>query len=228
MRRCLPRSVAHPGERSGFGEVAVRTRDELPVEPMTEDEFHEWCDATTRAEFVDGRVVLFPPLHVRYADVRGFLLRLIDLYLEFRPSGKLLGTPYQIRLRPGLRRTPDLFYLTPQHEAQLSEHYYCGAPDVVWEIVPEGGREQDRRQRFLDYEQAGVAEYWLIDREARSVRVYQRGETGEYRRVPASGGRLDSSVIPGFWIRTDWLWQQPPPMTMDCLREMGVVAGSQG
>jgi Uma2 family endonuclease len=33
-------------------------------------------------------------------------------------------------------------------------------------------------------------------------------------------GRLSSLVLPGFWIEASWLWQDPLPSTLACLRQI--------
>ncbi len=33
-------------------------------------------------------------------------------------------------------------------------------------------------------------------------------------------GRLESAVVPGFWIETSWLWQDPLPSTAECLEQI--------
>lgn len=35
-----------------------------------------------------------------------------------------------------------------------------------------------------------------------------------------SSGRLESGVVPGFWVEAGWLWQAELPSTMRCLREI--------
>ena len=35
-----------------------------------------------------------------------------------------------------------------------------------------------------------------------------------------SGGRISSTVLPGFWIDVDWLWQEALPYTVRCLRAL--------
>lgn len=32
-----------------------------------------------------------------------------------------------------------------------------------------------------------------------------------------------SSVLPGFWLRVDWLWQQPRSRVLDVLRDLEIL-----
>jgi hypothetical protein len=48
---------------------------------------------------------------------------------------------------------------------------------------------------------------------------------GERYRVAFSGeeGEYHASVLPGFLLRVEWLWQEPLPKTLDVLRELGLL-----
>jgi hypothetical protein len=36
-------------------------------------------------------------------------------------------------------------------------------------------------------------------------------------------GVYHSEALPGFWLRVEWLWQEPLPKTLDVLRDLGVL-----
>ena len=57
----------------------------------------------------------------------------------------------------------------------------------------------------------------------RWVKVSQLDE-GRYR-VAFSGKeeRYEALILPGFWLRVEWLWQEPLPKVLDVLREVGVL-----
>jgi Uma2 family endonuclease len=67
-----------------------------------------------------------------------------------------------------------------------------------------------------------VREYWLLDPIRRQAEFYQLGDDGLFRAVPASAdGVYHSRALPGLWLRTQWLWQDPPPRLLDVLRDWG-------
>lgn len=62
----------------------------------------------------------------------------------------------------------------------------------------------------------------MIDPETRWAEFYEL-EEGHYR--PVHGGRdgeYRSRALPGFWLRTEWLWQEPLPHP---LRILGEIVG---
>jgi hypothetical protein len=40
---------------------------------------------------------------------------------------------------------------------------------------------------------------------------------------PDAEGIYRPEVLPDFWLRVEWLWQDPLPKTLDVLRELGVL-----
>lgn len=202
--------------------MAIALERKLPPLTMTEDEFVAWCDPDTNAEFVDGRVIVMSPVVLDHADIFAFLLGLLRDYLEVRPHGRALGSEYTARLRPGLRRVPDILFLASDHMDRLTRGHLEGAPDAAFEIVSEESVDRDWREKFEDYRAAGVSEYWIIDLAHSVVRLHTLSR-GRYKVVREKDGWLHSIVIPGFRIRPEWLWQRPTPGSLACLRELGVL-----
>ena len=198
-------------------------RLDLPIR-MTEEEFDAWVSEENRAEFVDGEVILMSPVSSLHNDIVHFLITLVRLYLEFRPGGRIFGSEFQIRPRHGIRREPDLIYVSKDHADRIHPTFLAGSPDSVWEIVSPESVDRDWRVKFQEYEAAGVPEYWVIDPRNQVVHLYRLGADGKYARVAETDGALHSETIPGFWLRPEWLWQEPLPGALQCLREMGVLA----
>lgn len=83
-------------------------------------------------------------------------------------------------------------------------------------------RLRDRGERFAEYELGGVRE--ILDPEKRRADFYRLGEDGRYRLVdPEPGGIYRPVVLPGFWLRMDWLWQEPQPGVLEVLRELELI-----
>jgi len=191
---------------------------------MTEEEFDAWCDEDARAEFVDGEVIIMSPVSRAHSTVGQFLIPLLNTYVSRAGiGGELFGPEFQIRLRAGLRRVPDLMYVAHEHLERVTDTYVNGPPDAAWEIVSAESVERDWREKYYDYQAAGVREYWVLDPSQKVARLYRLGSAGDYAPVEETEGRLVSEVLPGFWIRTEWLWQSPRPDAVECIREMGVT-----
>jgi Uma2 family endonuclease len=73
---------------------------------------------------------------------------------------------------------PDLLYVSNQHASTLLTEKHALGADLVIEIGSPGTRKRDETIKLRFYERAGVPEYWFVDPESNSIRVYRRaGQT---------------------------------------------------
>jgi len=91
------------------------------------------------------------------------------------------------------------------------------------EIISPESAGRDRGDKFYEYAQGGVPEYWLIDPQTQWAEFHLL-DGDRYRPVfSVEKGEYHSQMLPGFWLRVEWLWQQPLPRVLDTLRELGVI-----
>lgn len=190
---------------------------------MTEEEFVLWCDEDVKAEFNDGRVIAMSPVSVIHSEVFGRVYTLLRLFVGNRRLGQVLGSELQARLRVGLRRVPDIFFVAKEHLNRLRENHLEGAPDLVVEIVSPESSERDWREKYLEYAAAGVREYWAIYPLGQQVRQYRLSKGRKYATIPSEEGVHRSEVVPGFLLREEWLWGEPLPTEIELLKELGVL-----
>lgn len=190
---------------------------------MTYEEFLDWADEDTLAEWVDGEVVMTTPASDRHQDLVRFLTSVFAIYVESHHLGVIRPAPFQMKLaRSG--REPDLLFVARDHLDRLKETYLDGPADLVVEVVSPESIGRDRGEKFYEYEQAGIAEYWLIDPQVERAEFYQLAAAGKYEIVlPDAGGTYRSVVLSGFWLRVEWLWQRPLPPVLDVVRELGLI-----
>jgi Uma2 family endonuclease len=190
---------------------------------MTEQEFEAWCDEDVKAEYVDGEVIVHSPVSTRHSDVVLFLAGLMRIIVQQHDLGRVLGPELQVRLRPGLRRVPDLLFVAKERANMIQPTLVEGAPNLIVEIVSPDSVERDWREKYLEYQAAGVGEYWVVDLEYQRMAVYRLSEERRYQAMSAEEGVYRSQVLPGFWLRAEWLWQEPLPNELDVAREMGLL-----
>jgi Uma2 family endonuclease len=191
---------------------------------MSWEEFiTSWPD-DVRAEWVDGEVILMSPSNLSHQQLMLFLARLLAAFVEARELGQLLLPPFLMRLptRPS-GREPDLLFIAAEHADRLRETYLEGPADLAVEIVSPDSGARDRSKKLDEYEAAGIPEYWLIDPRRKEAHFYQCGEDGLYSLGPIDAdGIYRSRVLPGFWLRVEWLWQRPLPPVPEITRQLGV------
>ncbi|MFH1609770.1 MAG: Uma2 family endonuclease, partial [Candidatus Bipolaricaulota bacterium] len=191
-----------------------------PPTKMTYEEFLAWADEDTLAEWVDGEVVMYSPASKRHQDLGGFLYEVLRAYVRPRGLGEVIQAPFQMKLEHG--REPDLLFVAQEHLDRLKERVLDGPADLVVEIVSPESLERDRGAKFAEYEAGGVPEYWLLDPLRCWAEFYQLGGEGRYG-VAFSGdeGRYQALALPDFWLRVEWLWQDPLPAVEEVLLEVG-------
>lgn len=191
---------------------------------MSEEEFVQWCDEDTKAEWVDGEVIVASPASIQHVRINRLLVQVLGPFVTRRGLGEVFGPEAQIRfgvLRR--RRVPDLFFIAAARLNLLKPNHFEGAPDVIVEIVSPDSVSRDWRTRYLEYQLAGVREYWVIDPLARQVEAYALGEDRQYSLIEEKDDAIHSAMLAGFYLRPSWLWQEPPPDSLDILKELGVL-----
>src|SRR4051794_2546143 len=83
----------------------------LRLYDVTERMFDELVDEDTKAELIDGVMIVHSPASPRHEDVTGFLRMLLRGYAEDRGLGKVLGPDALIRPAKGRRFAPDIFFV---------------------------------------------------------------------------------------------------------------------
>ena len=165
-------------------------------------------DSIERAEWVDGEVIEMPGVNVQHARITRFLIALLTEFTEAYDLGELFHDPFLVRL-PTSGRSPDAIFIAKENLSRLREKDLLGPMDVAVEVVSPGGRRRDRREKYIEYEAAGVREYWLIDPRRQTAEFFRLDAAGKFVPVETTNGRFASEVLPGFWLDIDWLWDTP-------------------
>lgn len=191
-----------------------------PPAPITYEEFLDWADEDTLAEWVDGEIVMTSPASLRHQQLAAFVFELLSSYTAVHDLGTVLNAPFQMKL-PTSGREPDVLYVARAHEDRLRNTFLDGPADLVVEIVSPESVERDRVHKFGEYEAGGVSEYWLLDPRHERADFYQLNTRGRYQPIPADqDGVYRSQALPGFWLRVPWLWLQPLPPPVRALLEI--------
>lgn len=204
-------SARHGAEeppRQGAAGVADGSSDSSYI---TYKQFLEWADEDSRAEWVDGTIEVSSPANLRHQEIGKFLLTTLSSFVDVHALGRVVGAPFQMRLaRSG--REPDVMYIANARVARLTPTYLDGPADLVVEVISPESIHRDRETKFSEYEEAGAPEYWLIDPGREQAEFYRLNARGRYDRAAIGPDDVyRSQAVPGFWLRVDWLWEQPLP-----------------
>jgi Uma2 family endonuclease len=195
----------------------------VPAPKMTFEEFLEWADEDTFAEWVDGEVYFMSPATSWHQQIVGFLGAIMLHWVEAHQAGMVRIAPYLIKFKGGSGREPDVVFVANEHRDRDKVTYLDGPADIAVEIVSPSSRANDRGKAEV-YAQGGVREYWMLDPERSDFRFLALGDDGQYTAMPVGDdGVFRSRVLDGFWLRVEWLSAEQPPALLDVLREWGIV-----
>ena len=199
-----------------------------PQRRMTYEEFLEWSDEDTHAEWVDGEVIVLMSGSLAHQLLIGFLYYVLHTFCLVRGAGVVLIAPFQVKLWPGgPGREPDVLVVTGEHQDRLLRTRVDGPADIAIEVISPESVERDRVTKLGEYERAGVQEYWLFDPDAQQAEFYRLGPDGRYTQVrPDATGVFRSEALPGFWLRLDWLKQDPLP-TLAAVQALGLLGARE-
>ena len=107
-------------------------------------------------------------------------------------GGLVAGSDAKFAVGAGRGRKPDLTVYLPGSRRPPARGLIRVPPDIAVEIVsstPRDGR-RDRVEKTADYAAFGVAWYWLLDPQLRSLEILQLDPQGRYiHALGASTGR---------------------------------------
>ena len=141
----------------------------------TRDEVLALPDDGQRHELFDGELVVSPAPSLRHQVVLSELFLPIAHYARAFKVGLPLSSPADLPLRGGQVAQPDLFVLPHGRFAQ--DWSDAPVPILVIEIASPSSVRYDRGLKRRAYQKAGVAEYWIVDPEARLVERWRPDDT---------------------------------------------------
>jgi Uma2 family endonuclease len=169
----------------------------------SEEEYLELTDhSSRRIEFTDGRLEFLPmPTEIHESLVQFLLFALYD-FVNSRKLGKVYSNGLRLKIRPRKHRLPDIIFLHKDHFHARHNRVWDGA-DLVMEVVSDDPKDhvRDYETKLVDYAEAKIAEYWIVDPHRQCVIVHRlEGDhyvvDGEFAR----GQHAASVILDGFTI----------------------------
>lgn len=129
--------------------------------------------ATPRYELVDGDLLVTPSPGRPHQEAVALLLVALRLYFEREPVGHALASPSDIELEPEDIRQPDVYVMPIAEWTRLCrENFPARELLLAIEVVSPSSGRYDRVKKRPGY-QRHVAEYWIVDPDARLVECWR-------------------------------------------------------
>lgn len=185
--------------------------------------FEDFCflvKEDQKADLIDGVIYMASPENTEANSLFMWYGGLLDLYVEELDLGKVFGLKVALRLDDRNGPEPDILFVANNRLRLVQWGHVDGPADMAVEIVTPESIDRDYTKKLKQYEKARIREYWIIDEQEEKVTVFHLDRHNKYRDVKPRDGKLHSKVVRGFWIRPEWLWQNPRPKKLRALREI--------
>ena len=164
------------------------------------EQFTEDIDEKTKAEFINGEVVIHSPARLAHLNVSFFVVNLLGNFVMRRGLGMIAVEKCFIRCTRN-DYEPDICFFTQARCAEWEASMKIfPPPDLVVEILSPSTERNDRTIKLHDYARHGIGEYWIVDADARTVEQYTLPSKGGYeaRALLVRNDLLVSVAIQGF------------------------------
>jgi Uma2 family endonuclease len=185
--------------------IAVsRTSSATPPPPEGKWSENDYLRLETNhlVELCDGQVEVLPMPTTSHQRIVAFLLWAFVAFASPRGLGETLFAPLRVRLRDGCYREPDIVFMLKENAARVGEKYWDGA-DLVVEVVSEDDPDRDWMTKRIEYAEAGIPEYWIVDPRTRRVTVLTL-QDGTYvvhaEAGPGHAPNAASDLLKGFQV----------------------------
>ena len=140
------------------------------AERWTADMVRALPDDRNRYEVIDGELLVTPAPSALHQRALAILHIRLAEYLRAAPWGEALFSPADISFRDDMLVQPDLFVVATNPDgrrvAQWSE---IRGLLLAIEVLSPSTARADRQVKRRLYQREGVAEYWIVDLDARVV-----------------------------------------------------------
>jgi Uma2 family endonuclease len=168
---------------------------------FTYEDYVLFPDDGRRHELIDGEHCVTPAPVTKHQRISGNIFVILGTYVLKSKIGQLFAAPTDVVLSDLDVVQPDLLFIAKQRVSIITEKNIQGAPDLVVEIVSESSRKTDEMIKRKLYERYRVPEYWIVDPELESVKIYRLSDNGYSRIAELSVEANDMLTSPLF---PDW------------------------
>lgn len=163
---------------------------------FTYEDYLLFPDDGRRHELIDGERYMTPaPSTAHQRLVVRFSIAL-GTFLDRRKVGQLFVAPTDVVLSNLDIVQPDLVFVSSARTSIITAKNIQGAPDLLIEILSETTRKTDEIIKRKLYERYGVQEYWIVDPELETVKVYWMTSEGYSRAAELSREASDTLSTP--------------------------------
>ena len=135
----------------------------------TFDDLEDLPDDGNRYEIIDGELFVTPSPAWPHQQAIAELYKLVDAYLRSVPVGFAYFAPADVVFSPRRAVQPDLFVVPPVEGRRPTSFAAVRQLLLAVEILSPSSARADRVAKRMLFRDEGVAEYWVVDLDARLI-----------------------------------------------------------
>ena len=202
------RFVVAVAPQTDYTEPAWRVALLFPPQGAWSDEDYLALDTNRLVELDAGRIEVLAMPSDRHQAIVTLLLVVFAAYAQ-HSGGAVRTAPLPLRLSGRHYREPDILFLHAGADPRRSHTHWTGA-DLVVEVVSPDDPDRDLVIKRLEYAQAGIPEYWIVNPLAQEVLVLRLSgaeyvEHGRYGR----GQTALAATLPDLQVAVDAVLDAP-------------------
>jgi Uma2 family endonuclease len=153
-----------------------------------------------RIEFDNGVVEFLAMPTMFHEEIVAHIYGLLQAFVRPRGLGRVFFAGIRVLTVSGKFRVPDLVFMRRENASRMKDDAWEGA-DLVMEIVSSDDSSRDWKKKRIEYAQAGIPEYWIIDPKRRSMTVLTlAGDKYDVYCEAKAGQKARSALLAGFKV----------------------------
>lgn len=173
----------------------------LSSSKFTYEDYLLFPDDGKRHELIDGDHFVTPAPMTKHQRISQNLSGLLYAYVTEARAGQIFCAPTDVVLSEFDIVQPDLLFISADRLSIITDNNIQGPPDLVVEILSESSRKTDEIIKRKLYQRHHILEYWIIDPELETVKIYRLSDQGYGRSVEFS---LENNETLTSSLFSDW------------------------
>lgn len=162
--------------------------------PKSMLEVWETLPEGTLCQLINNKLIMSPAPQDLHQVVAGEMYVEISLFLRKNKIGEVRISPYDVHISNQNILQPDILFVKNKNLYKIKKFGLAGAPDLVIEILSPSTSQLDYEEKKTLYERFGVAEYFIVDPNTKSVDSYFLKD-GEYKEQKNLTGKINSKIL---------------------------------
>lgn len=184
-----------------FGDYLRQLQADWQAEQTKRHAFWKDIDETQKAEFINGEGIYESPVYGRHWMASSNILTELLPFVKQHHLGKVGVEKVMVRCTRNDYEPDICFWSSEKAEGFKPKQSAFPPPDFVVEILSASTEQKDRGIKFEDYALHGIAEYWIVDTDEKTVEQYFWSKEGYQLHLKVKEGVLVSRAVSGFEIR---------------------------